>query len=134
MGVSRVAFAVTKVDNSNEITSHSSGEYKNLISLLTDLSTERIVESLNELQTGRFAASGFAHERYCFAAIDPEIQALQHLNILSCRIAEFDTFKFDLAVDGFQFLALLAQTVDRRNAIEKLEDRGRRSPRDREGL
>lgn len=98
------------------------------------LSADRIVESLNELQTGRFSASGSTHERYCFTAIDLEIQVLQHLNILPRRIAEFNILEFDLAVDGFETLALLAETVDRRHAIENLEDRGCRSPRDRKGL
>lgn len=100
----------------------------------TDLSILWIVETLNELQTRGFAASGSADKCHRFAAVDLQIQSSQHLNVLPRRITELDVLEFNLAVDGLESPALLAQTVDRRHAIEKLEDRGRGPPRHRERL
>lgn len=100
----------------------------------THLSVEGIVEPLNELDTGGFAASGFAYERHRFATIDLQVQRLEHLDVLPRRVAERNVSELDLALDGVQPSALLAETIDRRHAIDHIENRGRRAPGHRERL
>ena len=101
---------------------------------VTCLPLRRIVETLDQLKAGGFAATGSADERHRLAPIDLQVQALQHLHVLSRRVLEVYALELDLAGDGAELLALRAQAVDRRDVIEHLEDRRGRAARHRERL
>lgn len=85
------------------------------------LALKWIVKSLNELKASRLAATGSSNECHGFAMIDFEIESLKNFDIFSGRIAKVYVLELDIANDGFKFLSIFTEAVNRWHSIEDLE-------------
>lgn len=95
-------------------------------SIQQDTPSERVIEAQDEGRNGALAAARSADEGVGLARFEDQAEArlFQDRDVRPTRVRKGNVLELDPAVDGVEADALVAFTVDRRDALDGLEDFG----------